>query len=67
MVKKKDRRNFFNGRKEVVVVVVPVVVPSAIDDVAQSELLLVENEIKKSRQVKSPAGQMSQKISKQGF
>ena len=64
MVKVKHRRNFFNSRKEADN---PVVVPSAIDDVAPSELLIVENEIKKSRQVKSPAGQMSQKISKQGF
>ena len=64
MVKAKDRRNFFHSRKEADT---PVVVPSAIDDVAQSELLIVENEIKKLRQLKSPAGQMSQKISKQSF
>ena len=44
MAKVKDIRNFFNSRKEADT---PTLVASATDGVSQSELLIVENEIKK--------------------
>ena len=44
-----DILNFFNSRKEADT---PAFVASATDDVSQSEMLIVENEIKKSTQVK---------------
>ena len=46
---KRRVRNFFNSRKEADT---PAYVASVTDDVSQSELLIVENEIKKSTQVK---------------
>ena len=51
MAKVKYMRNFFNNRKKSDT---PALVASATDDVLQSELLIVENEIKKSTQVKKP-------------
>ena len=49
MAKVKDIRNFFNSRKKTDT---PALVTSAIDDVSQSKLLIIENEIKKSTEVK---------------
>ena len=49
MAKMKDIRNFFNSQKEVDT---PALAASDIDDVSQSELLIVDNEIKKSTEVK---------------
>ena len=46
---KRRVRNFFNSRKEADTLAY---VASVTDDVSQSELLIVENEIKKSTQVK---------------
>ena len=46
---KRRARNFFNSRKEADTLAY---VASVTDDVSQSELLVVENEIKKSTQVK---------------
>ena len=59
MAKVKDICNFFNSRKEADT---PALFASATDDVPhvpQSELLIVENEIKKSAQVKKTASPMS--------
>ena len=53
-----DILNFFNSRKETDI---PAFVASATDDVSQSEMLIVENEIKKSTQVKQGGSPMSQK------
>ena len=53
-----DILNFFNSRKETDT---PAFVASATDDVSQSEMLIVENEIKKSTQVKQGGSPMSQK------
>ena len=61
MAKVKDIHNFFNSRKEADT---PALVASAIDEVSPSELLIVENEIKKSTQIKKTASPMSQKRSK---
>ena len=61
MAKVKVIRNFFNSPKEADT---PALVASATDEVSQSELLIVENEIKKSTQVRKCASVMSQKISK---
>ena len=61
MAKVKVIHNFFNSRKEADT---PALVASATDEVSQSELLIVENEIKKSTQVKKSASVMSQEISK---
>ena len=49
MAKVNDIRTFLKGWKETDV---PVLVASATDDVSQSELMMVENEIKKSTQVR---------------
>ena len=49
MAKMKDIRNFFNSQKEVDT---PALAASDTDDVPQSELLIVDNEIKKSTEVK---------------
>ena len=49
MAKVKDIRNSFNSWKEADT---PALVAGATDDMSQSELLIVENEIKKSTQVK---------------
>ena len=46
----KDICNFFNSQKDADT---PALVASATDDVPQSELLIVENEVKKSTQVKN--------------
>ena len=54
--------HFFNSRKEADT---PALIASATDDVSQSELLIVENEMKKLTQVKKSASPMSQKRSKQ--
>ena len=62
MARVKDMRNFFNSRKKADT---PATVSSATDDVSQPELLIVENEIKKSTQVKKTTSPMSQKRSKQ--
>ena len=62
MTKVKDIRNFFNSRKEADT---PALVASATDDVSQSKLLIVENEIRKSTQIKKTASPMSQKRSEQ--
>ena len=62
MAKIKDIRKFFSSRKEVDT---PALVASATDDMSDSELLIVENKIKKSTQVKKKPSPMSQKISKQ--
>ena len=50
MAKVKVIRNFFNSRKEADT---PALAASATDEVSQSELLIVENEIKKPTQVKN--------------
>ena len=49
MAKVNDIRTFLKGWKETDV---PVLVASATDDVSQSELMMIENEIKKSTQVR---------------
>ena len=49
MAKVNDIRTFLKGRKETDA---PALVASATDDVSQSELMMVENEIKKSTQVR---------------
>ena len=49
MEKVNDIRTFLKGRKETDA---PALVASATDDVSQSELMMVENEIKKSTQVR---------------
>ena len=49
MAKMKDIRNLFNSQKEVDT---PALAASDTDDVSQSELLIVDNEIKKSTEVK---------------
>ena len=55
-----DIRNFFNSQKEVDTL--------ALDDVSQSELLIVENEIKKSNQVnKNPHHQCPRKDQNRGW
>ena len=51
MAKVKNICNFFNNQKEEDT---PALVASATDEVSQSELLIVENEIKKSNQLKNP-------------
>ena len=62
MAKVKDIRNFFSSRKEEDT---PALVASATDDMSESELLIVENKIKKSTQVKKKPSPMFQKRSKQ--
>ena len=49
MAKVNNIRTFLKGRKETDA---PAFVASATDDVSQSELMMVENEIKKSTQVR---------------
>ena len=49
MAKVNDIRTFLKGRKETGA---PALVASATDDVSQSELMMVENEIKRSPQVR---------------
>ena len=49
MAKVNDFRTFLKGRKETDA---PALVASATDDVSQSELMMIENEIKKSTQVR---------------
>ena len=49
MAKVNDFRTFLKGRKEADA---PALVASATDDVSQSELMMIENEIKKSTRVR---------------
>ena len=63
MAKVKDIRNFFNSQKEADT---PARVASATGDVSQSELLIVENEIKKSAQIKKPHRQCPRKDQNRG-
>ena len=58
MAKVNDIRTFLKGRKETDA---PALVASATDDVSQSELVMVENEIKKSTQAESIITKLSQK------
>ena len=62
MAKVKDICNFFNSGKEVDI---PAFATGTTDDVSQSKLLIVENEIKKPTQIKKTASPISQKKSKQ--
>ena len=49
MAKVNDIRTFLKGRKETDA---PALIASATDDISQSKLMMVENEIKKSTQVR---------------
>ena len=64
MTKVKDIRNFFNSRKEADT---PALVASATDDVSQSKLLIVENEIRKSTQIKKLHHQCPRKDQNRGW
>ena len=61
---KRRVRNFFNSRKEADT---PAYVASVTDDVSQSELLIVENEIKKSTQVNKTHHQYPKKDQNRGW
>ena len=63
MAKVKDICNFFNSGKEVDI---PAFATGTTDDVSQSKLLIVENEIKKPTQIKKTASTISQKKSEVG-
>ena len=64
MAKIKDIRKFFSSRKEVDT---PALVASATDDMSDSELLIVENKIKKSTQVKKNHHQCPRKYQNRGW
>ena len=62
MAKVNDIRTFLKGRKETDA---PALVASATDDVSQSELMMVENEIKNQHKSESIITKLSQKQSKE--
>ena len=61
---KRRVRNFFNSRKEADT---PAYVANVTDDVSQSELLIVENEIKKSTLVNKTHHQCPKKDQNRGW
>ena len=61
---KRRARNFFNSRKEADTLAY---VASVTDDVSQSELLIVENEIKKSTHVNKTHHQCPKKDQNRGW
>ena len=64
MAKVNDIRTFLKGRKETDA---PALVSSATDDVSKSELMMVENEIKKSIQVRKHYSEIVPETIKRGL
>ena len=63
MAKLNDIRTFLKGRKETDA---PALAASATDDVSQSELMMVENEIKKSTQFRKHYNEIVPETIKRG-